>query len=333
MVNFDPVKLYSNTIDFNNRNRLGVPSCQRTIAFEKACVLFNIGALYTQIGAKQDLTNSKCLDAAVDSFLRAAGTFKYICENFTNAPSMDLGPEMLEMLVQLMLAQARECLFQKLEIQSETNRSTTISLDLTQEASQVALVFQEVTEMINDKKVGDYVPYSWRALLHVKHEYYSSLAHYHCSRAILESNDCYLDKSVKDTLQYLHETTNCDKPQVDILVPNDEGEQKLLGKAHVREALVRNEEAQRLQRMCRELKNKKSLTKVLARLHNEIFSVYSLSEQEDDFRQILDPPKIRGNCQGQKLSKVHVSLNSELIQGQKVLEIGNFFLASSLKNF
>ena len=28
----------------------GVPSSQRTVAFEKASVLFNVGALYTQIG-------------------------------------------------------------------------------------------------------------------------------------------------------------------------------------------------------------------------------------------------------------------------------------------
>ena len=32
----------------------GVPSCQRTVAFEKASVLFNIGGLYTQIGTRQD---------------------------------------------------------------------------------------------------------------------------------------------------------------------------------------------------------------------------------------------------------------------------------------
>lgn len=81
----------------------GVPSCQRTVAFEKACVLFNMGAVYTQIGAKQDRLTPKGLDSAVDSFLRAAGTFQYIHENFTNAPSMDLGPDMLDMLSQLML--------------------------------------------------------------------------------------------------------------------------------------------------------------------------------------------------------------------------------------
>ena len=68
----------------------GVPSCQRTVAFEKASVLFNIAALYTQIGTRQDRDSQKGLDTAVDNFLRSAGTFQYIHENFTNAPSMDL---------------------------------------------------------------------------------------------------------------------------------------------------------------------------------------------------------------------------------------------------
>merc|ERR1719394_1202993 len=84
----------------------GVPSSQRTVAFEKASVLFNIGGLFTQIGTKQDRTTQDGLDAAVDNFLRAAGTFQYIHENFTNAPSSDLGPETLHMLVQLMCGQA-----------------------------------------------------------------------------------------------------------------------------------------------------------------------------------------------------------------------------------
>ena len=83
----------------------GVPSSQRTVAFEKASVLFNIGGLFTQIGTKQDRTTQDGLDAAVDNFLRAAGTFQYIHENFTNAPSSDLGPETLHMLVQLMCGQ------------------------------------------------------------------------------------------------------------------------------------------------------------------------------------------------------------------------------------
>lgn len=52
----------------------GVPSFQRTLAFEKGSVLFNIGALYTQIGARQDRSVRAGIDTAIDSFQRAAGT-------------------------------------------------------------------------------------------------------------------------------------------------------------------------------------------------------------------------------------------------------------------
>jgi len=97
----------------------GVPSCQRTIAFEKACTLFNLGGIYTQIGARHDRTTERGLDLAVDSFLRAAGIFRHIYDTFTNAPSMDLKPQVLDVLVSLMLSQARECLFEKLQLQIE----------------------------------------------------------------------------------------------------------------------------------------------------------------------------------------------------------------------
>jgi hypothetical protein len=42
----------------------GVPSCQRTVAFEKASVLFNIGGLYTQIG-KILYTLKQCCGSAL----------------------------------------------------------------------------------------------------------------------------------------------------------------------------------------------------------------------------------------------------------------------------
>ena len=130
----------------------GVPSSQRTMAFEKASVLFNVGALYTQIGTKQNRSNAKGLDAAVDNFLRSAGTFQYILENFTNAPSMDLNPGTLEFLVHLMCAQARECLFEKGELvlfegeqikksENSENFDTDTCLALGQEAAHVSYYY------------------------------------------------------------------------------------------------------------------------------------------------------------------------------------------------
>lgn len=41
-------------VDFLRYDSLtGVPKTQKTMGFEKGSVLFNIGALYTQIGCKQ----------------------------------------------------------------------------------------------------------------------------------------------------------------------------------------------------------------------------------------------------------------------------------------
>ncbi|XP_059251272.1 rhophilin-1 isoform X8 [Mustela nigripes] len=51
----------------------GVPAQQRALAFEKASVLFNIGALHTQIGARQDRSCLEGTHHAIEAFQRAAG--------------------------------------------------------------------------------------------------------------------------------------------------------------------------------------------------------------------------------------------------------------------
>lgn len=51
----------------------GVPAQQRALAFEKGSVLFNIGALHTQIGARQNRSCAEGAHRAVEAFQRAAG--------------------------------------------------------------------------------------------------------------------------------------------------------------------------------------------------------------------------------------------------------------------
>ncbi|KRT86154.1 PDZ domain-containing protein [Oryctes borbonicus] len=264
----------------------GVPSCQRTVAFEKTCVLFNIAALYTQIGAKQDRLTTKGLDAAVDSFLRAAGTFRYINENFTNAPSMDLRADMLEMLIQLMLAQARECLLEKLDLQSIENRSIDVCCDLAQEASQLSECYSNVHKLITNPSVKDYVPYSWLALIQVKREFYAAMAHFYAAKGLLESDE--VTSPTTQTLEFLNVST-----RVDSRVENDVERRRLYGKALLREALVIHEECQRLHRMCRELKGKQALINVLRTAHRNVLQIYTGIDHEDDFQEVLDPLKIQ----------------------------------------
>lgn len=68
----------------------------------------------------------------------------------------------------------------------------------------------------------------------------------------------------------------------------------IAGKAHLREALVLHDESQRLQRMCRDLKGKQALAKVLKKAQETTLDSYNRFGSEDDFRELLDPPDIIG---------------------------------------
>jgi hypothetical protein len=46
--------------------------------------------------------------------------------------------------------------------------------------------------------------------------------------------------------------------------------------------------------MCRELKGKSALAGVLKKSHSRALEAYTSAEEENDFRELLDPPDILG---------------------------------------
>lgn len=269
----------------------GVPSTQKTIAFEKASVLFNIAALYTQIAAKQDRTTNSGADASVDNFLRAAGMFKYIKENFSNAPSMDLSPSTLEMLIHLMLAQARECLFEKL-MSGVEKLGLDCCLEVAQEAAEVAEVYLQVHKVMSAPPVKDYVPYSWISLVLVKSEHYRAVAHHYVAVGLLDHIGD-INETTARYLEYVHAPDPSNATCIDIRVPKSSEERRQLGKAHLREALLLHEESLRLHRMCRQLRQVDTLQERLRTSHDSSLNRYADVEEEDNFQEILDPPQIQ----------------------------------------
>ncbi|XP_022644990.1 rhophilin-1-like isoform X2 [Varroa jacobsoni] len=268
----------------------GVPSTQKTVAFEKASVLFNIAALYTQIGAKQDRSKHTGIDAAVDSFLRAAGMFCYIRDNFSKPPSMDLNLSTLECLSNIMLAQARECLFEKLVLSEPKGLLQLVEVG--QEAAEVAEVYAHVHKLLIDPPIKDYLPYSWVSLLSVKAEHYRALAHFYVACGLLEHKG-ELTEAHRRTIEYVHVTDQDDTSRIDIRVPRASDERVQLAKAHLHESLLLHEEALRLHRMCRQLRHVDNLQARLRLDHEIAIDKYAQIEQEDDFNQVLDPPHIQ----------------------------------------
>ncbi|EEB12753.1 Rhophilin-2, putative [Pediculus humanus corporis] len=269
----------------------GIPSYQRTVAFEKACVLFNIAAIYTQIAAKQDRKSISGLNSAIEAFLRSSGTLKYISENFTNAPSTDLNTEMLEMLGHLMQAQAKECFLEKLDLSQESDEDKTIDelLDLAQEGSHVADIYTHVIKLISPVKC--FVPYTWISLVTLKVEYYMAMAHRFCGMALMNTEMKNFTADTIERLKRVHYVSD-DKLQIDILFPKNEDDNQLLARAHLKESLLKFEETLRLHRMCRELKNKPGLETVLKTYHSLALNLYSKFEEKNDFRDVLEPPQI-----------------------------------------
>ncbi|KAF0311589.1 Rhophilin-2 [Amphibalanus amphitrite] len=170
----------------------GLPSCQRTMAFEKASVLFNIAALHSQLGAKEARTCQKGLDTTIGHYLRAAGIYRYILENFSNAPSRDLDPDVLEVLTGLLTAQAGECRLERLLLEEES-AELAARLEMGREAAQVSEMYRRLGERMTpmSESSEESVPPSWQDLVNIKAVHYSALAHNH-----LALGRCHLREAI-----------------------------------------------------------------------------------------------------------------------------------------
>ncbi|KAI7851752.1 BRO1-like domain-containing protein [Circinella umbellata] len=138
---------------------------QYSLAYEKASVLFNIGATLSSIAASQNRAEAEGRKKTFNFFQASAGIFQYINDNFLHAPSQDLSRETVKMLTELMLAQAHEYgLVAKL-------------------ASHTVWVYGNLVDAMQDavgRGVG--IEKAWITLCQVKHKYYQALAqHYRAS--------------------------------------------------------------------------------------------------------------------------------------------------------
>uniref|UniRef100_A0A8C5F169 Rhophilin Rho GTPase binding protein 1 n=1 Tax=Gopherus evgoodei TaxID=1825980 RepID=A0A8C5F169_9SAUR len=267
----------------------GVPSHQRALAFEKGSVLFNIGALHTQIGARQDRTTLQGVDRAIDAFQKAAGAFNYLKENFSNAPSLDMSTASLNMLVRLMIAQVQECVFEKVTLTSAQNDFFT-QLQIAQEAARVEEVYLLVHQTMSQAHVKDYVPFSWATMVHVKSEHFKALSHYYAAVALCDSvSEADFPEHEKAFVQF--HITMPEGPSLRLVLQDPE-ERRKLGKAHLKKAIMRHEEAMRIHSLCKILRKMDILQEVLSFAHKRSLSKYSEIDHEEDFFETGDASDI-----------------------------------------
>uniref|UniRef100_A0A1A7WIA4 Rhophilin, Rho GTPase binding protein 1 n=3 Tax=Iconisemion striatum TaxID=60296 RepID=A0A1A7WIA4_9TELE len=270
----------------------GVPSSQRALAFEKGSVLFNIGALYTQIGARQDRSASAGIDTAIDAFQRAAGAFNYLKENFSNAPSLDMSAPSLSMLVRLMVAQVQECVFERITLGTQDTGFTS-QLHLAQEAAQVSDVYLLVQQMMTQPLMKDYVPFSWASMVQVKSEHFRALAHYYAAAALCDQMSDGEECDEEAEKAFLRFYVNLSGTQTLSQILQDAENRRKLGKAHLRRAVMKHEEAIRVHSLCKILRKMDILQDVLSQTHKRSLDKYLELDREDDFDETAEAPEIQ----------------------------------------
>ncbi|XP_069882064.1 rhophilin-1-like isoform X3 [Dipodomys merriami] len=267
----------------------GVPAQQRALAFEKGSVLFNIGALHTQIGARQDRSCAEGAKSAMEAFQKAAGAFRLLRENFSHAPSPDMSAPSLSTLEQLMAAQAQECVFQGLSLPGPTApRDGRAQLRLAQEAAQVAAEYRLVYGAMAQPPVRDYVPASWTTLVYVKAEHFQALAHYHAAAALGGSSPA---GELPEYEQVFQHPAPCESR--DPMLPQHPEERRKLAKAHLKRAILGQEEALRLHALCPVPRKVDLLQAAVARALRHSLARYSELEREDDFLEAAEAPEIQ----------------------------------------
>ncbi|OLL23756.1 Vacuolar protein-sorting protein BRO1 [Neolecta irregularis DAH-3] len=145
------------------------PTSQYSLAFEKASIIFNLGAILSHIATQADTSTSEGAKTAYRTFQGSAGIFHFINDSFLHAPSTDLSKEMTSMLSLVMLAQAQEVFLEKTVADGKKSGM------LAKLASQAASLYMEALSSEGIK--SSMIPKHWLSL--AKQKYTSSLAYYY----------------------------------------------------------------------------------------------------------------------------------------------------------
>eukprot|EP00055_Hartaetosiga_balthica_P014972 m.85484 g.85484 ORF g.85484 m.85484 type:complete len:832 (+) comp8744_c0_seq1:75-2570(+) len=151
------------------------------VNFETICVLYNIGAVHSQIGALANTSSDSGLKNASINFQSAASVFNAVAQQvhkyYTDAPSGDLDPNYLSALSFLMLAQSQEMFWKKCVIERKSN-------------GLVAKLAKQTSAFYNDSyrnmTLAGNLDKQWVKICQAKGAYYEADAHY---RMALDERD------------------------------------------------------------------------------------------------------------------------------------------------
>lgn len=160
---------------------------QYNIHFEKAAIMFNLGAIQSQVALAADRKTEEGLKESAKFFQESAGSYAYLrdvaCLKVESPRPIDLSPECATMLEKLMLAQAQECV---LETATLGKKSPAILARL---AKQAATYYDECARLLSNPPLNQHFDRSWLSHATVKCQLYEAEAMAQSGAAFSASQD------------------------------------------------------------------------------------------------------------------------------------------------
>ncbi|KAI9829089.1 MAG: pH-response regulator protein palA/rim20 [Thelocarpon impressellum] len=157
------------------------PVSQNNLRYELANILYNLASLYSQLAVALNRSTTEGLKSACNYFCLAAGVLSYLNTNVVpdmrSTPPEDLDAASLESLVQLLLAQAQECFWQKAVMDGLKDASI----------ARLAAKVSDYYAAAGDRGVkSDSISSEWLHHMTAKHHHFAAAAQYRAACDCLE---------------------------------------------------------------------------------------------------------------------------------------------------
>uniref|UniRef100_A0A674HH50 Tyrosine-protein phosphatase non-receptor type 23 n=1 Tax=Taeniopygia guttata TaxID=59729 RepID=A0A674HH50_TAEGU len=144
------------------------------IKYEQACVLYNLGALHSMLGAMDKRVSEEGMKVSCTHFQCAAGAFTYLRDHFPHSYSVDMSHQILSLNINLMLGQAQECLLEKSMLD---NRKSFLVARI---SAQVVDYYKEACRALENSETASLlgkIQKDWKKLVQMKIYYFAAVAH------------------------------------------------------------------------------------------------------------------------------------------------------------
>ncbi|XP_060756446.1 tyrosine-protein phosphatase non-receptor type 23 [Neoarius graeffei] len=149
------------------------------ISYEQACILYNLGALHSMLGAMDNRVSEEGMKVSCTHFQCSAGAFTYLRDHFSHNYSVDMSHQILNLNINLMLGQAQECLLEKSMLD---NRKSFLVARI---SAQVVDYYKEACRALENSDTASMlgkIQKDWKKLVQMKIYYFAAIAHLHMGK-------------------------------------------------------------------------------------------------------------------------------------------------------